>query len=165
VVNFGNTNYGQTPKAGVPFLGAPFSYRKSAKLADIADGTSNTLMMSEIIATTVTPGWGGPLSDFTTSLGGQTFNGWFTPNSQSCDEIARICPQPDDLNGIPCCTLIGGAAETVSQSITARSKHPGGVHSVRCDASVSFHSDGIELPVWRALSSSEGKEPIAAEAN
>jgi prepilin-type N-terminal cleavage/methylation domain-containing protein len=37
------------------------------------------------------------------------------------------------------------------QWITARSRHPGGVHASKCDGSVSYYNDDIELSVWRAL--------------
>lgn len=156
-VNFGNTNYGQTTKSGVPFLGAPFTFEISSRLTDIADGTNNTLMMAEII-TTKTIGWGGPLSDFATSLGGQTFNGWLTPNSSTWDDVARQCPAQSELNGIPGCNLIGGTPETVKQSFAARSKHPGGVNALFCDGSVRFCSNTVQLPVWRGLSTSKGDE-------
>jgi prepilin-type processing-associated H-X9-DG protein len=60
VVNFGNTNYGQTAKANVTFGGAPFGIQKSSKIADLADGTSNTLMMAEVITVGDTgTNWGG----------------------------------------------------------------------------------------------------------
>jgi prepilin-type N-terminal cleavage/methylation domain-containing protein/prepilin-type processing-associated H-X9-DG protein len=37
------------------------------------------------------------------------------------------------------------------QWITARGRHPGGVNASKCDGSVSFYNDDIELSVWRAL--------------
>src|SRR5439155_16570381 len=147
VVNFGNTNYGQTTKANVPFGGAPFGIQKSSKICDITDGTSTTLLMAEIITTlsvgSTQDAWGGPLSDFTTSLGGQTFEGWLTPNSPVADDVARVCPAPIALNGIPGCNLIGGADATGLQSFAARSKHPGGVHASLGDGSVRFFSNTI----------------------
>jgi hypothetical protein len=42
----------------------------------------------------------------------------------------------------------------------SRSRHPGGVQVTLCDASTRFISDSIDLNVWRALSTSEGGEPI-----
>src|SRR6476646_7709467 len=48
-VNFGNTNYGQTiGVGGIRFQGAPFMPKKSRALKFITDGTSHTLMMSEV---------------------------------------------------------------------------------------------------------------------
>ena len=91
VVNFGNTTYGQLQKAGVPFLGAPFAGAKKTPTKRIVDGMSKTLMMSETkVVPANGPGWGGPLSDFSTALGGQSFTGWLPPNSPVPDEIARL---------------------------------------------------------------------------
>ena len=163
VVNWGNTNYGQTDKNGVKFLGAPFSYRRSANFGEIRDGSSNTLMFAECITNNVAGApWGGPISEVQISIGGQTFNSFLPPNSKACDDIVRICPQgTGELNGIPCCNLIGGPGETVLQSFAARSKHNGGVHASRCDGSVSFYSDSIDLNLWRAMSTSQGMESFS----
>ncbi len=40
----------------------------------------------------------------------------------------------------------------------ARSNHPGGVHVARCDGSVSFTSEQVDLNVWRALGTRNGRE-------
>ncbi|MCS7304773.1 MAG: DUF1559 domain-containing protein [Thermoguttaceae bacterium] len=165
VVNFGNTNYGQTAKQGVPFLGAPFTYRRHTPISQITDGTSQTLLIGEILVIpelgTQAPweGWGGPLSDFTTSLGGQTFQGWLTPNSPAGDEVARkILPCEIYLrNKIPCPVWV---SDTKLQSFALRSKHPGGVQAACCDGSVHFFSESIDLALWRALSSAQGGEAI-----
>jgi prepilin-type N-terminal cleavage/methylation domain-containing protein len=165
VVNFGNTNYGQTDKEGVPFLGAPFTYRRHTRLAEITDGTSHTLMMGEIL---VIPelstqaggaGWGGPLSDFTTSLGGQTFEGWLPPNSPLGDEVARLI-LPDaayTVNRIPPPVP---ASDTKLQTFALRSHHPGGVQASCCDGSVHFFAETIDLQVWRALCTAQGAETV-----
>jgi hypothetical protein len=158
-VNWGNTDYGQQTKGTVTFGGAPFSYRGSGNFSKITDGTSNTLMMAEIIATTTT-GWGGPLSDFQLALGSQTFNGWYTPNSKTFDEVSRQCPAAGDLNGIPGCTNIGGSGTEPNQVFVARSKHTGGVHALLCDGAVRFISDNIDLNVWRNLSTARGGEVV-----
>lgn len=48
--------------------------------------------------------------------------------------------------------LTSKAASGIKQQlITARSRHPGGVHASKCDGSVSYYTDDIELSVWRAL--------------
>lgn len=87
VVNAGNTTYGQygltdnTANFSEPFNGAPFTFGKETDLKVISDGTSNTLLMSEVKVLPETGDeWGGPLSDVQTGLGGQTFSGWLTPN-------------------------------------------------------------------------------------
>lgn len=96
------------------------------------------------------------------SLGGQTFEGWLTPNSPTFDDVARVCPPKSALNGIPGCNLIGDNDKTADQSFAARSKHPGGVHASLCDGSVRFFSNNINLATWRALSTSRGGETFDA---
>lgn len=162
VVNAGNTNFGQTARSGVPFLGAPFGPRispgnpRGPDLARIRDGLSNTLMVSEVITiTTPPPLWGGPISDITTSLGGNTFNGWLPPNSPVPDDSPRLCPAPADYNGIPGCTYISDDAK--QGQFAARSKHVGGVTVAMCDGSTRFMSDTVDLlSVWRPLTTSRG---------
>jgi len=81
---------------------------------------------------------------------GQVFNGWATPNFTGLDEVARKCPPPDKLNGIPGCVVNASSIET--QSFGSRSEHPGGVHASRCDGSVQLYADAIDLSVWRGMS-------------
>ena len=162
-VNFGNTNYGQSTKNGVLFMGAPFSYHRSGTMADILDGTTNTLMMAEIVTVAEyqdqSPGqWGSPISDLTTSLGGQTFEGWLTPNSSVPDDIARACPLTGALTPPGGCNLIGN--DSTLQSFAARSRHPQGVNAALCDGSIHFFSETIDLSTWRALSTTRGLEAI-----
>ena len=97
VVNFGNTNYGQTDRGTTKFGGAPFTYLNVTPNMKIGDGLSHTLLMSEVLvlpelASQAGGEWGGPPSDFTTALGGQTFNGWMPPNSPVGDEVGADDP-------------------------------------------------------------------------
>lgn len=178
VANFGNTTYGQTtvgsPNTGDvnieanfnpnadTFRGAPFTFVKKQPIAVITDGTSNTLMFSE---TKVIPymddvTWGGPISEVCVSTGGNSFTGWQTPNHQLGDKINR-CPtaaifqQVIRQNGIP--TPIK-CSDYDSQYFTPRSHHVGGVTISRCDGSLDFVSDNVELRVWRAMCSAQGAE-------
>jgi prepilin-type processing-associated H-X9-DG protein len=196
VVNAGNTVYGQhnlgTCNVANPvfpdcrmFNGAPFVPRKPNRLAKITDGTSNTLMMSEILVLPTTVGWGGPYSDGETALGGQVFTGYQTPNSSSPDALTRQSEWwynaqngwleqqlPVASNGMPApppqAPSIRQAPPDASidsnghkqQWITARSKHPGGVNASRCDGSVDFFSDGVDLRVWDELCSAASGAPV-----
>jgi prepilin-type N-terminal cleavage/methylation domain-containing protein len=159
VVNWGNTDYGQRAKGGVTFGGAPFGPRKGSRIADLTDGTSNTLLMSEtLVVQTVSTGWHGPVSEITSSLGGQMFTGWLPPNSPSADEVARALPPAGSLNGRP--TPVG-VADTLDQSMAARGKHSGGVTAALGDASVRFVRNTIAPATWRAMSTSRGGEVFA----
>jgi prepilin-type N-terminal cleavage/methylation domain-containing protein len=170
VVNFGNTNYGQTNIGTTIFGGAPFTYLNMTPSTKIGDGLSHTLLMSEVLVLLELSSqeggdWGGPPSDFTTSLGGQTFNGWMPPNSTVGDEVARMI-QPEsyyEAAGIPVPIAVsGGTAEdptgTVLQSFAARSRHPSSVVAAYCDASVHSVNESIDPLVWQYLSTANGGE-------
>jgi prepilin-type N-terminal cleavage/methylation domain-containing protein len=62
--------------------------QSQTRFRDITDGLTKTLLMAECIAVNELSSqsggaWGGPVSDFTTSLGGQTFQAWVTPTMNS----------------------------------------------------------------------------------
>jgi prepilin-type N-terminal cleavage/methylation domain-containing protein/prepilin-type processing-associated H-X9-DG protein len=171
VVNFGNTNYAQTNKvdgtATVTFGGAPFGWIKGQTIISITDGSSNTLAFSETIMVGPDAGWGGPLSQTMIASGGQTFQGFYPPNLKGCDEVARVYPAPGARNGRPGaggvingdCNVIGDIME--DSSLAARSKHTGGVNVSRCDGSVAFIRDSIDVPTWRAATTSRGGETLS----
>lgn len=161
VVNFGNTNFGaQSPINGETFRGAPFGINRGANFRDVTDGTSQTMMMAEVM-TLDGNSWQGYTSEVTLA-GGCAFTGHYTPNAPVCDFLARFCFTGAN-NKVPCCTSVGGGhTDVAKQIITARSKHPGGVQVVLVDASVRFVSDNIDTSTWRALASSQGGEAIGA---
>jgi prepilin-type processing-associated H-X9-DG protein len=64
---------------------------------------------------------------------------WWTPNSE-----------------LPDCAVWSPLR---SLWIAARSRHVHGVNVLFCDGSVRFVNDGIDLQVWRALGSRNGREP------
>lgn len=185
VVNAGNTVYGQHDLPNVLFAGAPFQPRKITPLKNISDGTSNTLMTTEVRVLPESATWGGPYSDAQTALGGQVFTGWNPPNSSAAD---ALCRQGEWMNavrdgfiqqGMPLpleateskageVTLGRLAGEATQDSkghkqqhIAARSHHAGGVNGSRCDGSVKFYSDGVDPLLWRALSSAAGEETVS----
>ena len=153
VANWGNTNYGQTAKAGVTFGGSPLQPLKSKTLVGVVDGTSNTLLFSESTVIIDTTGWGGPLSDIGVACGGATFQTFYPPNSTSGDEVARFFPTDAmSLNGRPLPVSVGnGELDQLNQSFAARSRHTGGVNASLCDGSVRFFSNSVDLAVWRAF--------------
>ena len=159
--NFGNTNLGQLAKSGVIFQDSPFKPKRSSRFADIKDGLSTTLLVSEIITISDSSGaWGGPISDTGDSVGGMGFTAWYPPNTRNFDEVARLCPPANSLNGIPGCTVIGPAGNEHLQVLSSRSLHKGGVHSAMCDGATRFINNAIDLQIWRALATSRGKETV-----
>jgi prepilin-type N-terminal cleavage/methylation domain-containing protein len=156
VVNYGNTSYFQSTFQGVPFFGAPFAPRKKFRLADLTDGTSNTVLMLE-----VRQGQRRDLRGFTwwgPATAGETF---FPPNTTSPDAI-QYAPGDgtgycDPLPPNPPCVGPSGAYPYI---VSARSYHPGGVQVVLGDGSVRFVTNNINLQVWRNLGSSQDGQPL-----
>lgn len=167
-VNWGNTNKAQLDRTvnsrTYKFGGAPFTFGKGVRLAKITDGTSNTLMYSEVITAKDT-GWAGSIGDCTICRGGQGFVTWTTPNSGEPDAMDERCPETDpDIKCVvagptPPAGKVGYLGTTSQMHSAARSKHPGGVNAARCDGSVEFYSDSTELTVWKYLGTTQG-DPI-----
>ena len=192
VVNWGNTHFwqdepnrgaqGGNPYVGGPALGgpinapvpggpvlfggAPFRGNLSIGINAITDGTSNTLLVGEVIqGQNRTGGYAPGNYDHRGDIfndGGMClmFMAYTTPNSRIPDQMgtnAAFCGDPA-LRNPPCITgnFPGFAA--------ARSRHPGGVNATMADGSVRFFKDTVNLFIWRALSTTQGAEVISADA-
>ncbi|MCL4207239.1 MAG: DUF1559 domain-containing protein [Pirellulaceae bacterium] len=133
-------------------LNGMFYYRSRITMAEVRDGTSNTVMGAEIITIKERGGQrdfrgryyrADHLSSiFTTNL---------PPNTPVADRC-RVC-QADNLPEAPC------VGSTDPQYLFARSYHPGGVHALLADASVRFVSNDINTQTWRDLGTRSGSEP------
>jgi prepilin-type processing-associated H-X9-DG protein len=181
VVNWGNTNYAQdqaptnanwpaTMTNGpygatdtVTFCGAPFAGNLSKNISSIIDGTSNTLLMSEVIVgqdgpvATTKPNWTDTRGDiYNDDIPCTMFMACTTPNSTQPDWITTYCAYPYNLNP-PC-------QEKSPAFVAARSFHRGGVNALKADGSVAFFKDSIARPTWRALSTTQGGEVIDASS-
>ncbi len=166
-VNFGNTGFIHVSKfysdaveslGDVSFRGAPFSERGgpdieplAARFADIRDGLSGTLMLSEVIQ-----GKGNDLRGFTWWGNAAGFMTYLPPNSSQPDVMYDSC-YCVPANTPPC--VAGGTAGQPLMK-AARSRHPGGVQAALCDGSVRFISENILLNTWRELSTTRGGEVI-----
>jgi prepilin-type processing-associated H-X9-DG protein len=51
-----------------------------------------------------------------------------------------------------------------SLSVSARSRHPGGVNTLFADGSVRFAKNSVSLGPWRAIGSRNGGEAVSADA-
>ena len=156
VVNWGNSFYGQVvePKDKAPFshVNGDRGQPRKTDFADITDGTSSTLIMSEVLKA-----WSPDDNDWRGDIhnddGEFRFHTRLTPNTSAPDVFESAWYQP---TGDPKMPAAAGAATV--QVTAARSRHPGGVNAVLCDASVRFVSDTIALDVWQAMGSMNGSE-------
>jgi prepilin-type N-terminal cleavage/methylation domain-containing protein len=149
---FGDRNYGAFFPGGAPAnKRAAFGVNYGARLGDIRDGTSHTMVVGEY------------LTGLPEAQAANDFRGvhWWdlvglsqiytksAPNSTSPDLFfpSDFCYNRPELN-LPC-----AGAPIDQTTAAARSRHPGGVHVLLADRSVSFKHQTIDLRVWQALGS------------
>ncbi len=127
-----------------------------ARLADITDGTSNTMIFGEYLRSQ------GASNDQRGLLWGDQpgYGIIFTqlsPNSPSPDLLYQgWCDNRPDLN-LPCQDGDSGPNNTVA----SRSRHSGGVQVALGDGSVRFVSENVDLlTVWRPMATIMGNEPL-----
>ena len=141
--------------SGVPY---------QSRIADITDGTTNTLMISEGISAKLATGYTGPPGYVgVADMGGGFFTAWDQPNAQNPD-LVNFCPSdpltidPPDFGyatavhlNPPCNSTGQLELNKETQHYTARSLHPGGVNVTMGDASCRYISNNVSLQTWRAL--------------
>jgi prepilin-type N-terminal cleavage/methylation domain-containing protein/prepilin-type processing-associated H-X9-DG protein len=144
------------PYAGPPPPGGPDKEAgrlgKPVRMTEIIDGTSNTMMASEVLQ-----GRGNDLRGFTWWGGGAGFTAWMPPNSTGQDVITGGICTSSTIPRMPC-TLTSTA--TKPRMMGARSLHTGGLNASMCDGSVRFVPNTVSHPVWMAASTSMGGETI-----
>ncbi len=162
VVNWGNALYDdtRTPPIGTaaPANFGPFFHERGVrstpgvvKLTSIADGTSNTLLMSETLIAKA-PGdvdWRGDIHNDDGVFRFHTVTG---PNSSAPDLISSSSYFQNDND--PLMPIALGNP----QRAAARSRHSGGVNAAMSDGSIRFVVNGIALQTWAALGSMAGGE-------
>ena len=163
--NYGNTGFDDvsgsdnyTARAnynGVVFAGAPFGCRITFSFADIVDGTSNTLLLAEVVQTNGNDGRG--LTWWGDAAG---FSAYYGPNTSQPDTFPSSSAPCDPTGNNPPCV---NSSANVPEMFFARSRHPGGVNAAMCDGSVRFVSDTIAITLWRSLSTTHGGEVISGE--
>lgn len=159
------------PNFGQPNPNGPFIPIQFLRFGDIADGLSNTAAFSE-------HGKG----DFSNAVSSRMDTFWPQTFPATLDDAIRDCNaiNPNDLQfqrvsnvGAPwlqpyhSTSIYFHVAPPQSRSCmfppgristTAKSYHTGGVQVARCDGSVSFIAQNIDLPTWRAFGSRNGSE-------
>jgi len=146
-----------------PLTRGAFRLNVGRGLREFEDGTSSTVMASEIItgASDVSEGgaydlrgvWGFP---FPATI----YLHRVTPNSSVPDNLRGAFCTPTSQNSFvnPCVNV--GAPDHQLEHVAARSLHPGGVTVVFADGHVQFYADEVDRSVWQAISTIAGNELI-----
>ena len=145
---------GSQPTALGPNFGARF--------AQIADGTSNTLLLAEYVRAVGDNGndlrgavWVDEAgSAIVFARPPASVSGTYTPNTPANDVLYHCT----DLPGMnrPCQQNTNQGVE----SAASRSMHPGGVNILLCDASARFVVNGISPRTWAAVATIVGGEVL-----
>lgn len=163
--NPSDPNFAMPAPNGVFFLNSYLRFR------DIGDGLSNTVAFSEHSQ-----------GDFSNAVSSRSDTFWPRTTPANADEAYQQCEaiDPSDLQyqrvsnvGAP--WIYGYHSNTIYFHVsppnkrscmfppgrigtTAKSSHPAGVLVAKCDGSVAFVTDSIDLAIWRALGTRSGKD-------
>lgn len=185
VVNYGNTTFSQADilVGGVvtTFGGAPFHcylgskgddgpvhageindwtrrYGRPVKIAEIPDGLSNTMLMSEVMQ-----GQGSDYRGFAFWGGASGFVTFVGPNSSEPDVMYGASCNLADARNAPCTTQAASPPSPLGRRQAARSRHIGGVNVAMGDGTVRFILNSIDINIWRAMGTARGSDAVNFE--
>jgi prepilin-type N-terminal cleavage/methylation domain-containing protein/prepilin-type processing-associated H-X9-DG protein len=122
-----------------------FAFEQSRRFRDVTDGTSNTVMLGEVLPiltntskTVDEPVWPNGILDH-----------WYI-GGDDYDDISDLSE------------MMGSTGVQMKKNFEAAygSQHPGGVHVALADGSVRFVSENIDLNVWSYLGSRADGTPV-----
>jgi prepilin-type N-terminal cleavage/methylation domain-containing protein/prepilin-type processing-associated H-X9-DG protein len=162
--NFG-AGYFRDAAPGSPLVGAfgivrinkyPAEGRfgQGTRMAEFSDGTSNTTLISEVLATNTSGDWRGVW--ILPGIGANTFTAFTAPNAPEPDVIPACAPEPT----LPCTQLRADEPTGGLTYAAARSRHTGGVNAAMADGSVRFVTNNINLATWRAMATRMNGEVV-----
>ena len=153
-------SYDPGPTTNPATARAIFNWNISRLVADVSDGTSNTIAVSETIA-----GKNGDLRGCWWEEYGYSYSNARTPNSSIPDSVWSSAVPYGCCESTPDAPCDGSSPFWSTENYAARSRHPGGVNGCLLDGSVHFIFDQIDLAAWHALGSIDGGEPITGDWN
>jgi prepilin-type N-terminal cleavage/methylation domain-containing protein/prepilin-type processing-associated H-X9-DG protein len=115
-----------------------------SKIVQITDGTSNTLLMAEVVVALNNSDFitHGDIFNDDVEAAGAMFMTDFTPNSGV--DVMYCSPNGGNDPAAPCSNGTPGTA-------AARSRHMNGVNVLFCDGSCKFVANSVSLTTWQAL--------------
>lgn len=159
IASAGSTDFGTYGSGHGEDMNGVLYHQSRTRIADIVDGTSNTMMASEGIIrggrSNPHNNWGNPADYWNTGWAGIYFSALEPPNTPLSDRVHTCRSTSWPLS--PCTSISGSGANARN---FARSMHPGGVHVLFCDGAVRFISSNIDTVTFRALATRMGHEVI-----
>ena len=152
-----------------------------ATIAEVTDGTSNTVMYSEtrralVVNTSTANRTDKVTTVFLIADGSYTLD---APKFPECDSSASVLTYRGNQYYRPLAPLIyythtvtpnskfadcSNAGNFTKTHTSARSYHPGGVNASFADGSVRFIKDSVNIVTWRALGTKAGGEVISSDS-
>jgi prepilin-type N-terminal cleavage/methylation domain-containing protein len=141
-------------------------------MVQISDGTSNTIMMSEIIVAKQDNNQGGGGTWQNGDFRGHIWHDAYMASPSHCPNIFMTINGPNST--VPDNALCGTIANpdplmpctngsTTTRVNTARSRHAGGVHALYADGTCRFTANGISVTVWNGLGTMDTGEAVSPE--
>jgi prepilin-type N-terminal cleavage/methylation domain-containing protein len=160
--------------------GNRFAVGKGRRFRDFIDGSSNSVMFSEVIPNLKEDGRTSSSAEagmnrdvrgaiLTPMMGGNSFTGFFPPNSPGTD-VTSGCPAVGNPAAFPAnhpqfCTqdrnvdpITGGQWQ-----VAARSYHGSGVNATYGDGAVRFIANSIDRTIWQNQCTIAGGETVSVE--
>ena len=154
VIRGGKSDYNAQPPV---IRNYDLSTGRNVKLAEITDGLSNTLLLSESLQ-----GFDDDCRGLTFRGAGAFFTAYCGPNSKNADitetRVGKCVDVP--YANLPCSM---GASTVEPFRFAARSRHRSGVNAALADGSVRFFSDSVGIETWRNLSSTHDGQSVSLE--
>jgi prepilin-type N-terminal cleavage/methylation domain-containing protein len=154
-----------------------FYYLSKVRIADLIDGTGNTILFSEKRRGSGTPD---PRTDMFVMPNQTTMNATFQTctNTNTATALPLTTKQGYSwVMGEMCCTTYNhvstpntttcagspfpGTMANMAMQVPPSSLHPGGVSALMGDGSVRFMQNAISLTTWRALGTRNGGEVVS----
>jgi len=117
----------------------------AATIAQITDGTTNTIAMGEALpycSTHSQNGWANANALWYGTSGG--INAHTCPNDPDYNSDASLCHSPSSWG----------------TAMAFKSRHTGGCHLLLCDGSVRFATQNIDVATYQKLGDRRDKQPI-----
>jgi len=138
--------------------GVPFGLDTFTNFATVSDGLSNTIFLAELTPSTSHPNdtrYGDTMLSISAG-----YTAYYTPNSIGPDINVTCWPAGSVGKGGTALCTAQTAGNQLSQRVTARSFHTGGVNAATGDGAVTFISDTVALHLWRCLATGAGGESV-----